>query len=158
MNINFLFLSLITWLVKGALFVPFTLLRLIGLLLPPCSSFGLLSFSTAVMDAAVNWIRFLWPALQYVPWTHFWNFVSAVLLYILFKWMWKHLPQMMHFVISFWWIIAIFYVVAGALNFFLNSTWTNSPVFTDVFGSTATGTASQGFSGGGFGGGGGASW
>lgn len=150
-----LFANLLTWIVQFALFVPFQILRLIGTLLPPCSSFGLVSFSAAVLNSAFNWIRFTWPVLQYVPWSFLWNLLAAYLLYNFFKWLWVSLPRIMHFVQGFWWMIVVFYVVAGFISVFLGDGWRTHSAFTEVFGTAPTST---GFVNGGAGGGGGGSW
>jgi len=156
MNFSLMFASLLTWLVSFLLYVPFTFLRLLSALLPSCTNFAITSFPQAVMTAMANWIWFYWPIAQYVPWAFVWNFLSAVILYFFFKWLLRNLPQFVHLVLSFWWIVVIFYVIAGAVNFFTDDdTWRSDAVFTEVFGQAST-TTSQ--SGTGFGGGGGGSW
>jgi len=155
MEFNTLFGSLLVWLVQFILYVPFTVLRLVSALLPPCSTFGATALPVAVSTSMVNWVRFYWPIIQYIPWVFVWNFVSAVLLYVFFKWLWSYLPRFIGLVMSFWWIFAIFYVVAWSLNTFLDDSWKDSTAFTEVFG---TGATSTGSSGSGFGGGAGGSW
>jgi len=150
-----LFSSLLSWLVSFALFVPFQFLNLIGHLFPSCSSFGIVSFSNSVRDAAVSWMLFLYPVLQYVPWSFVWNFVSAIFLYIFVSYLLRNLPKIIGFVMQFWWIIVIFYVVAGAISIFIGYDWMQSEAFTEVFGSSPTTTGEVG---GGFGGGGGGGW
>jgi len=152
---NTLFASLLSWIVQFVLFVPFQFLKLAGLLFPPCSSIGFFGFTTSVTNSMVNWILFLWPVIKYIPWTFVWNFVSAVFLFIFFRFVWKNLPKLLEFVMSFWWVIVIFYVVAGLISVFTGYGWMDSPVFSEVFGSSPTTTGSVG---GGFGGGGGGSW
>ena len=153
MAFNTLFLNLLTWLVQFVLFVPFQFLKLASFLMPPCSQFGITSFSQDVSLSLVNWIRFLWPVIQFVPWVFVWNFVSCVILYVFFRWLWAHLPKFISLVMNFWWIFVIFFVLAGVINIFTSYNWTSNTAFTQVFGSSATGT-----SGAGFGGGGGGSW
>lgn len=150
-----MFANLLTWIVGFAFYVPFQIIRLIGLLFPSCASLGLLEFSDAILVNAVNWIRFYWPILQYVPWGFIWNFLSAVFLYVFVRWLMGHFGKIATFVVNFWWIIAVFYVAGAVVDFFVSDSWRNSTVFTAVFGTSPTST---GFSGGGGGGGGGSSW
>jgi len=154
MTFSELFSNLLVWLVSFVLYVPFTFLRLVSGLMPLCSNFGITSFTSDVSLSAVNWIRFYWPFLQYIPWVFVWNFFSAVLLYIFFKWLWNHLPKFIGLVMNFWWIFVIFYTLAFAINFFIDYDWTESTAFTEVFGDSPTSTGS----GMGGGGGGGGSW
>jgi len=57
--------------------------------------------------------------------------------------------------LTFWIVVAVIYIILGAVTWFIGSEWQNSSVFTEVFGSAATST---GFTGGGGAGGGGGSW
>lgn len=150
-----LFSSLLSWIVQFALFVPFQLLKLAGLLFPTCASMGLTAIPVAAMNSAADWVLFGYPVLRYAPWSDLFNLVSATLLYIFFKWLMNNFQRIMQFVISFWWIIAIFYVVAAFISIFVGNDWMGSSVFTEVFGS---GPNASGTVGGGFGGGGGGSW
>lgn len=129
-----LFQSLLSWLTSFVLFVPFQILKLVGLLLPDCDTFGITTFSVDAMQSAVNILKFLNPITQYVPWGFVWNFLSAVILYRFFKWMFQHLPRLMQLALSFWWVIVIFYVLAGFISFFTSTTWYESSVFQTVFG------------------------
>jgi len=150
---NTIFGNLLTWIVQFALYVPFQLIRLIGLLLPPCSDFGITTFSTTALQGMTNWIRFLWPIIQYLPWGFCWNYLSAVLLYIFAKWLFEHLVSIINFVVRFWWIVVALYVLGAVVDTFIGVGWRTSSVFTEVLGGSVTGTV-----GGGFGGGGGGSW
>jgi len=150
-----MFSSLLSWLVSFALFVPFQILKLVGLLFPSCSDIGIVGFTQQVTAAAVGWMLFLYPILQYVPWTFVWNFLSAVFLYIFVTFLVKNLTRVMGFVVSFWWIIAIFYVLGGLISIFTSNAWMDSDVFGAVFGTSPTSTGAVG---GGFGGGGGGGW
>jgi len=150
-----MFSSLLSWLVNFALFVPFQVLHLVGLAFPNCQDFGVFSFTTAVTNAAIGWMLFLYPILRFVPWTFVWNFLSAVFLYIFVTFLLRNFPKVWGFVLQFWWVIVIFYVLAGAISFFTGYDWMSSDAFTQVFGSSPTTTGSVG---GGFGGGGGGSW
>lgn len=150
-----MFVSFIGWLVRLVLYVPFTMLKVVGLMLPACSTFGIVSFSIDVQKNIVYLIRFGWPILQYVPWGFFWNFASAILLYFFFKWMFGHLPKLMSMGKTFWIIVAVFYVLAAMINFFIGPGWQDSSAFSQVFG---VGPNASNTVGGGFGGGGGESW
>jgi len=150
-----LFTSLISWIVSFAFYVPFQILRLIGLLFPSCTALGFTQIANGTIQHAVNWIRFYWPIIQYVPWAFVWNILSAVFLYVFVRWLTLQFHNIASFVLRFWWIIAIFYTLGGAVDFFLSYNWMDSTVFSEVFGDTPTTT---GFSGGGGGGGGGSSW
>lgn len=158
MNMSAIFLSVLSWCVSMVLYTPFQILRLAGTQLPPCASWGIVTFSTAVMTSAFNWIRFFWPILQFVPWSFVWNYLSAVILFIFFRWMWGHLPWLISFVFKYWWAVVIFFVIGGVISYFIGSTWTTNNVFTQIFSSSATSTNVNGAIGGGFGGGGGGSF
>lgn len=150
-----MFSTLLSWIVGFALFVPMTLLRLVGLLFPTCAEFGITTFANSVSTSAANWILFLYPVLKFVPWTFVWNFLSAVFLYIFVSFLIRNLPRLLPFVLQFWWVIVLLYVVAGAINVFTTFNWMSSSAFTEVFGNAPTTTGSVG---GGFGGGGGGGW
>lgn len=150
-----LFSSLLAWVVQFVLFVPFTLLKLVGLLLPPCSSIGFVSFGQDVLVSAAQWIRFAWPVIGSFPWVGVWNLVAAMVLYFLFKFLWKLLPRLMQLGTTFWIIVFAVYLLSSVVSFITGMDWASSPVFTEVFGDSAT---SSGFSGGGGAGGGGGSW
>jgi len=150
-----MFSQLLSWLVQFALFTPFQIFRLVGLLFPTCSDIGIVGFTVAVQNAAVGWLLFFYPVLQYVPWTFLWNFLSAVFLYIFVSFLIRNFPKIMQFVMSFWWVIVIFYVLGGLISIFTSNSWMESEAFSEVFGSSPTTTGEVG---GGFGGGGGGSW
>jgi len=155
LNIGNMFATFLGWLIQFLLFTPFQVVRLISALLPGCSQFGITGFAAGVSDDAANWIRFLWPVIQYVPWTFLWNFISAIILYIFFKWLWDHMPWILSLGKTFWIIVAAFYVVGVALSVFTSTVWMDNEIFTAIFGVAPTTTH---VTGGGFGGGGGGSW
>lgn len=154
MNFTTLFGNVMSWAVSFALYVPFAFLRLASHLMPDCGNFGLLTFSTSVQEGMINWIRFLWPIIQYVPWVSFWNFASACLLYLFFRWLYAHLYQAVSFLTKTWWMIVLLFVLAFVINIFVDYNWTDESIFTGVFGTST----SAGVSGMGTGGGGGGSW
>jgi len=149
-----LFSSLLSWLVSLVLFVPALILKFVGLLLPACTSLGLVTFTNTILSNVGQFIRLLWPLIKFLPWAGLWNLVSAIILYFFFKWVWTMLPSLMKLGLSFWWVLALV-LLLGFANWLISGDWASSSVFTDVFGSSATST---GFSGGGGGGGGGGSW
>lgn len=150
-----IFVNVLSWLIKLVFFVPFQVIKLVGLLLPTCSSVGIVNFSNDALLAMINWIRFLWPVIQYFPWSFFWNFLSAMILYILVKWLWSLLPWLSGLGFKVWIVIAVLYGIGGVISIFTNLDWQSSPAFTEVLGSSST---VNGAVGGGFGGGGGGSW
>jgi len=150
-----IFGHLLSWLIQFVLFVPFQILRLAGLLFPSCSSLGIVQLSQSVIDNLVQLIRFLWPVIKYIPWTFLWNILSAFLLYLFFKWLWKLWPRIASLGFTFWIVFTIFYGLGYVISFFTGD-WADSPVFTEVFGESPSSTS--GWSGGGFGGGGGGGW
>jgi len=150
-----IFGNLLSWAVQFVLFVPFQILKLVGLLMPLCSTLGIIQVSQEALTGLGNWIRFLWPVLQYLPWSFIWNYIAAIILYLLFKWIWGHLPQMIALGFKFWIVVVVLYVVALTVNVFTSLSYQDAPVFTDVFGTTTT---VNGAVNGGAGGGGGGSW
>lgn len=150
-----LFSSLLSWLISGLLLPLTAILRLIGLLLPSCSSLGISNFSGEVLNSLAQWLRFGWPFLQFIPWVDLWNLISAVLLYGFFKFLWGHRHMVASLGPRFVTIVLVFYVLAAFVTFFVGNAWMDSPVFTEVFGDSPTSTGEVGD---GFGGGGGGSW
>jgi hypothetical protein len=150
-----IFGNLLSWAVQFVLFVPFQILKLVGLLMPLCSTLGIIQVSQEALTGLGNWIRFFWPVLQYLPWSFIWNYIAAIILYLLFKWVWGHLPQMIALGFKFWIVVVILYVVALAVSMFTSVSYQDAPVFTDVFGASST---VNGAVDGGAGGGGGGSW
>jgi len=142
------------FLVKLVLFVPFSILRAAGLLFPTCASLGFVGFTQEVLVNMANWIRFYWPVLQFLPWNHIWNLLSAIILYLLFKWLWSLLPSLMSLGWKIWLAVAVLFMIAGVVNIFTDLSYQDSTAFTEAFGPNASST----FEGGGFGGGGGGSW
>lgn len=151
-----MFTNLLMWLIGLVFYVPFTMLRLVADYLPACSAYGMTTFANAVMVHMVHWLQFVWPVIRYFPLNAMFNLLSAAILYLVFKWLWSRLPWLMSRGIVFWVIVAVFYLLAGYLNFFSGSEWASSPMFEGVFGNSAT--SSIGEVGGGGGGGGGGSW
>jgi hypothetical protein len=143
------FSTWIGWMI-GFLLLPLTqALRLVGLLLPPCSSLSLFRFSDNFMNGIAQWIRFAWPFLQFFPWDVLWALLSACLLYLFFKFLWNFVPTLLHMGPVFWIVIAFFYIMAFALNFFLGDTWINGAFYETTMGVSPTSTYSAG--GGGWG-------
>lgn len=144
------------YLLAFVFYVPKTALRFVGSLLPDCGSFGVTAFTSDVSQSMVNWLRFWWPILQYVPWTFFWSFFAVIILYQIFKWAWGHVPAILSFVADAWWIIISLYVISFAYNLWTDSEWLEHAVWESAFGTS--GITSSTVEGGGFGGGGGGSW
>jgi len=155
MTLSTMFSNLLAWIVQFLLFVPLQLLKLVSYLMPPCAQFAPTAFAAGVSTAAVNWIRFLWPVIQYVPWVFVWNYLSAVILFFFFKMLWDNLPKLFGLIMNFWWIIVVFYVLGGIISIFTSNSWMSSNAFGQVFGTSPTSTGSTA---GGLGGGGGGSW
>lgn len=143
------------WLIELLLFIPFTALKLFGDLLPTCASLQIESLAQDAADAAVHILEFFWPILQYFPIQQGFNLLSAILLYMIIRWLWKNFTWLLSFGLKFWAIIIAIYVIAAVMNVFIGDSWMGNSIFTETMGVTPTST---GFSGGGGGGGGGGSW
>jgi len=151
-----LFGSLLSWIGGILFFVPVQLLSLVSLLLPECSSLGLVVVSQETMQGFADLVGVLAPVLRLVNWSAWGELVSAFVLYWGFRFVWNNWYMIANFVGQWWWIIALLYVVLPLANFFLGNDWMNNTIFSDVFGASPTST--EVFSGGGLGGGGGGSW
>jgi len=155
MDINTLFGNVLNYIIGFVFFIPVTILRLIGLLLPTCDQLGLVTFSNNAINDSIQWMRFAWPVLQWLPWDVIWGLVSAELLLLIFFYIFDHLPMIMNFVGRWWWLILILFLFGGIISSFLGNDWRTNDIFTDVFDTAPTST---GFGGGGYGGGGGGGW
>jgi hypothetical protein len=153
MTLESLFSSLLSWLIGFLLGAPILILKLLGGLMPPCSEMGWTALPSSVVQSMTNMARFLWPLLQFVPWTFVWNYLSAWILFLFFMWLVKNIMKLLSLGLTFWIVVAIIWVVLGSVNWLIGTSWQDSSVFQDVFGTSATGTV-----GGGGGGGGGGSW
>lgn len=149
-----MFASMLAWLIGGLLLPLTAILRLVGLLLPACSTLGVLSVPDEVLNSLAQWIRFLWPFLQFIPWSDLWNLVAAILLYGFFKFVWGHRSMVLSLGPKFIVIVICIYVIAAFITIFTGSAWMDSPVFTEIFGESPTSTGEVG----GLGGGGGSTW
>jgi len=159
MDVNTIFSSILTYIVQFIFFIPIQILRLIGTFLPSCDSLGIVVLGNNISNGMVQWIRFAWPVLKFLPWDVIWGLFSAELLLLAFLWFWDHIGFIAAFVAKWWVVIVILFILLPAVNFFLGTAWQNNPAFTDVFDCTpGTSSTDCGFSGGGFGGGGGGGW
>lgn len=138
-----------------AFYVPKTLLRLVGEFMPPCSDWGITTFSADVMGSAASFVRFLWPVIQYIPWSFVWAYVGCWLLFVVVKWALDHSQQLLQFISQNWWIIVSLYVLSFAYNLWTSYDWLSAAPWEPAFGENPTST---GVTEGGFGGGGGGSW
>lgn len=155
MDINTLFANILNYIVSFVFFIPIQILKLIGAFLPTCSQLGIVTFSNNALNDAIQWMRFAWPVLQFLPWDVIWGLVSAELLLLIFFYLLDHLPMIMNFIGKWWWLLLALFLFGGIITTFIGNDWRSSPAFTDIFGTAPTST---GFAGGGFGGGGGGSW
>lgn len=149
---SLLFGNFLKFLVDAVLYVPFTVLRVVGLALPACSEYGLVAIPSLVTEGMVRIIKLLWPILQFVPWAFLWNFGSAWVLFLIVKWVIGHLPWLTTLGSRVWVIVLVLYVLSGIINFFIGTDWQTSDVFLTGFGLTPDSV------GGAFGGGGGGRW
>lgn len=152
-----MFTHLVEYLVAVFLYTPFKVVALIGEhFFPSCTDMGYVVFTESMLNSMVNWLRFLWPFLKYFPWEFMWNYLSIILLLYFIFWLWDNFDKMSSFFLKYWWIVAVWFVVGGIVTYFIGDLWRASPVFTEVFGTSATDTAvGTGFGGSG---GGGGSW
>jgi len=146
-----LFLSFLGKIVEFIFFVPFALIGLIGHLFPSCANVGFISVFAALAENTEKALEWAWPILRYIPWIFCANFLSACLLYLLFKWLHAHFHAIVGLFMRFWVFIVIFYLIAGTVNIFVNLGYLDDPAFTEVFGtsSTVNGAVGEGFAGGG---------
>lgn len=155
-----IFTNVLQFLIGFLLFVPYTALNLVGLLLPSCSSLSIIgSWNEAVIGFG-NMILVLWPILKWVPWEGVWNLISAMILYELVRPIlvgWTKPEVMIHLGWPVWAFIAILYVVSASISLFTGFDFLDSPAFTEVFGTASSVNSGVG-SGFGGGGGGGGSW
>lgn len=161
MTLNSLFAKLLAWLIGWVLFVPYEILRLVGHLLPPCSSFGIAILTNNAINDAQQFIRFGWPLLSFIPWDVVWGLMSAELLLIFVLWAFKFFPFVIGFIMKYWIFILLVFLLLPIINIIADlNGFNNSPAFTDVLPGTSvtSSISSDGQSGGGFGGGGGGSW
>lgn len=154
MILNTLFASILQYIITFLFFIPIQILRLIGLLLPSCDQLGVVMFTNDAINGAIQWIRFAWPILQFLPWDVIWGLVSAEILLLVFLYFLDHLPMLFAFVGRWWMVILVLFLLGGIISFFIGNDWRGNEVFTDTFGESPTST----YSGGGAGGGGGGSW
>jgi len=139
-----------------AFYVPKTILRLVGEFMPPCSDWGITSFSADVMNGIASWLRFYWPILQYVPWDFVNAYLGCYLLYVVVKWAWNHWPTVLGIVMDGWWIIISLYVLSFAYNLWTSYDWLSAAPWEPAFGTDEI--SSSTVTGDGLGGGGGGSW
>jgi len=154
MSFSELFTAMLNWIIQFALFLPFQVLQLVGYFLPPCSDFGVAILNAQVTNEAQQWMRFVWPVLQFVPIQTIWGLISATILYWIFWFIMDHIVPLMNFIGKWWPIIVALFVIIPLVNFFLSDSWMDHTFFEEVF-STST---RAGISGGGLGGGGGGGW
>jgi hypothetical protein len=115
-----IFSTILGWVI-GGLLLPFTaILRLVGLLLPPCSSLGIVKFADSVVNMMAQIIRFGWPLLKFLPWATLWGMISVFLLYWFFLFLWRLLPTLLKIGPGVWGIILAVYVVSFVYAFALN--------------------------------------
>jgi hypothetical protein len=112
--------EILAWLISTLLLPLTAVLRLVGLLLPPCSSLGVVSFGEDVLNQSAQLVRFLWPFLQFFPWTMLWHLISIILLYGFFRFLWRLWPTLVSFGPQVWLIIGFVYLVSGLYAVLLN--------------------------------------
>lgn len=155
-----IFTHVLQWLIGFLLFVPYTVLNLIGLLLPSCSSLSIIGTWNDAVTNAGNLMLLMWPVLKWFPWTSIWNLVSAMILYAIVRPImkgWTKPEVLIHLGWKVWSMIVILYVVSAFVSIFTGFDWQTDPAFLEVFGSASSVQSGVG-SGMGSGGGGGGSW
>jgi len=157
MTIQGIVLYLVGQLVTRLLDIPIAILNIIGLMLPNCTDMGFVALPAEALQNFTQLVRWLFPLWSLLPISQLFAMASITIVYFGIKFFAKPIAKgvVMNFT-HLWWIVLVVWILAASLNFFLGSSWQDSPIWMEWFGTSVTSTAP--FEGGGGGGGGGGSW